>query len=626
MFVTPRYRRVIVFLIQLGLVAASYVSSFVLRFDLDVDLVPWDVVGKTLPLLILVRMGPLWFFRLYQGIWRYVSVGDLIEILKATTVGSIAFIVLLVPIFGLQEFPRAVLLLDWAGTIFLLSGVRLSIRIFRERFGEAANINREFKRLLIVGAGDAGAALCAQVLRNPAFGFKPVTFVDDDSRKVGNTIQRVPVAGQIKDISRVVVEYRVDSIVIAIPSATSQEMRHLVDVCQQAQVPFKILPHTLDILGGTVRLSHIREVDPVDLLGRPPAKLDRKAIQAFINGKRILITGAAGSVGSELARQIVALEPELLVLVDNAESPLFLLEAEIRADFPGASVTARVADVAGLGGASAVMTNKPQVVYHAAAYKHVPMMEAASAEAVRNNVGGTYVMAQCSIDAGVETFILVSTDKAVNPTSVMGATKRLAELMIQEINVAESTQFKTVRFGNVIGSNASVVPIFKNQIARGGPVTVTHRDATRYFMSLPEAAGLILQASAVGAGGQIFVLDMGDPIRIIAIAETLITLSGFKPNDDVDIVFTGLRPGEKLTEQLNYKEENFQSTGYEKLLMMRTGSPDRKVLSGVEGLLRTLPDLDAAEVKKSLQRLVPEYQPNTLIDTFAGHSGFDGGE
>jgi FlaA1/EpsC-like NDP-sugar epimerase len=605
-----RYRRVLIFLIQLGLVVASYTVSFVLSLDLEPSRVPADVILETLPLLIFVRMASLALFSLYRGLWRYVSVVDMVQIIKATTISSLLFVALEIPIFGLEEFPRSVFIIDWAGNIFLLTGIRLVVRIGRERFRPMLDGTDSSKRILIIGAGDAGAALCRQARRNPSYGFRPVAFVDDDPSKAGMTIHGVPVAGRSKDISRVVEEYRADSAVITIPSATSSQMRALVENCQRAQVPFKVLPAISAILDGTVSISRIRDVDPVDLLGRPPARLDRAVIQESIHGKRILITGAGGSVGSELTRQIAGLEPELLVLVDHAENSLFFLEAEIRSLFPDMALVARIADVTDEGSIAKLMQeHRPQTVFHAAAHKHVSLMEDTPAEAVRNNVGGTYAVARCAQNAGAQVFLMVSTDKAVSPTSVMGASKRLAELLVQEMNGQGSTRFVSVRFGNVLGSNASVVPIFKQQIASGGPVTVTHRDVERYFMSIYEAAGLILQAAAVGTGREIFVLDMGEPVRIVTLAETMISLSGLKPHDDIDIVFTGLRPGEKLSEDLRFEGESLQPTEYEKLLVVKGGQAVG-VLPKVGAFLLALPALGPEEVKAHLKRLVPEYQPS----------------
>ena len=605
------YRKALIVLVQLVLVIASFLGSFALQANLEIDQIPDDLVLKTLPFLAVVRIGSLALFRLFRGLWRYVGIPDLLQIIKATTASSTVFVVLVVVFFGDQGFPRSVFFLDWAGNIFLLSGVRLFVRLVRERFRLVADANGTFKRLLIVGAGNAGAALCAQAQSGRIFRSKPVVFVDDDRSKVGTTILGVPVAGLCKDLPRVVREHRVDSAVIAIPSATPSQMRSLVEVCQRANIPFKILPPESDILDGAIRVSRIRDVDPVDLLGRATARLDRGAIQGFIREKRILITGAAGSVGSELARQIAVFQPGLLLLIDRAENPLFFLESELRRVFADVPLVAQVGDVTDWEEMRRLMAERrPQVVFHAAAYKHVPLMELTPAQAVKNNIGGTYVIAKSAQNADAETFVLVSTDKAVKPTSVMGATKRVAELVIQEMNQQGPMRLMSVRFGNVIGSNASVVPIFKQQIADGGPITVTHPDAQRYFMSISEAAGLILQAGSIGKGTETFVLDMGEPVRIVALAETLISLTGLKPYGDIDIVFTGPRPGEKLSEELHLDEEDLQPTGYEKLLVLNSNRLPTKVVAEVEDFLRSLPGLEAEEVKSRLRRLVPEYQPS----------------
>ena len=603
------HRKLLVALIQLGLVLVSFVGSFVLRLDLNLGNVPTDVLMKALPLLIIVRMTTLGMSGLFQGMWRYVSVVDLVKIIRATTISSVLFVVLGLLIFGLDGIPRSVFFLDWVGNILLLGGARLGVRVVRERFHPMVGGDGTFKRLLIIGAGDAGAALCKQAFTSPILRYRPVVFVDDDYNKVGNSIQGIPVAGTVKDIAKVVGEYRVESAVIAIPSASSSQMRALVEQCTKSGIPFKVLPSTSDILDGNVNINRVRDVDPIDLLGHPPAHLDRMAIQGSIQSRRILVTGAAGSVGSELTRQIAALEPEILVLIDHAENPLFFLEAEIRSNFPDTPMVALVADITDQLSITRLMAEyRPQVVFHAAAHKHVPLMEQSPAEAVKNNIGGTLAVASCAQAAGVETFVMVSTDKAVKPISVMGATKRVTELIVQEMNGLGSTRFVSVRFGNVLGSNASVVPIFTQQIAQGGPLTVTHPDVQRYFMSISEAASLILQSGAVGSGGEIFILDMGEPVRIVTLAETMITLSGLKPYEDIDIIFTGLRPGEKLTEELYDSEEISSFPGYEKLMVLQR-KPQSGVIVGVEAFLKELPSLDSQQIKARLAEITPEYRP-----------------
>ena len=605
-----KYRRPLAILLQLGLVVAAYIFAFIMRLDLDAGDVPWDLVFKTLPILIAFRMVSLGMFRLFQGLWRYVSVVDLVQIVKATTYGSALFAALEITIFGLDDFPRSVFFIDWAGNIFLLSGVRLAIRLMRERFRPVGREVKTFQRLLIVGAGDSGAELCKQALSSPVFRTKPVAFVDDDPQKVGGTIMGVPIAARCADLKRVAADYEVDTAIIAIPSATPAQKLSLVELCQDARLPLKIVPSTAGLLDSPISISRVRDVDPADLLGRPPARLDRDAVRRFVSGKTIMVTGAAGSVGSELAKQLACLQPELLVLIDHSENSLMFLEIELRETFPGTQLVPQIAEVTDEPEIRKIMArHRPDVVFHAAAHKHVPLMERTPGEAVKNNVGGTYVLARCAQEAGVGTFVLVSTDKAVKPVNVMGASKRLSEMVVQEMNNAGLTRFVSVRFGNVLGSNASVVPIFKQQIANGGPVTVTHPDVDRYFMSVSEAASLILQAGVVGDGGETFVLDMGDPIRIVTLAETLIALSGLRPYEDVDVVYTGLRPGEKLSEELLGTDDDFLPTGYEKLLMLRTTSPQDSAVARVEQLLQDVHGMDGAQVKSRLQDLVPEYHP-----------------
>ena len=559
--------------------------------------------------LITARLASFLLFRLDRGIWRYVSLVDLEQIIKATLLSSLTFLVLVAVAFGLDEVLVPVIVLDWASAVGLLSGTRLAIRILRERSRKLDASRTDFKRLLIVGAGEAGAHLCAQLIRSPGFRLKPVAFIDDDPGKVGNAIQGVPIAGTTKQIPRVVEEYVPQSIVIAIPSSSPSQMRYLVKICQESRLPFKILPATSDMLDGNVSITRARDVDPVDLLGRSPARLDRRVMRDLINGRRILVTGAAGSVGSELSRQIAAFEPGMLILVDHVENELFFLEDEVSSDFPNVSLAAEVVDVTNEAEVNRIMLErKPVIVFHAAAHKHVPLMERTPAEAVRNNVGGTYTVAKASGQIGVETFVLVSTDKAVKPSNIMGATKRAAELLIHNLNNEYLTQYKAVRFGNVVGSNASVVPIFKRQLARGGPITVTHPDATRYFMSLSEAAGLILQAGVIEGGGGTFVLDMGEPINILSLAETLIELSGLQ-KQDIRIEFTGLRAGEKLSEELTYEQESLEPTGYDKLHVLRNNKPPREILREVEKILEKLPRSTPEQVRAGLNQIVPEYRP-----------------
>jgi len=604
-----RYRKLLVIAIQATLVTIAFLSAVALRQDLAFEPVPMKTVLAALPILVAVRTGSLGIFGLHQGLWRYVSVSDLLQIIKASTVGSLILAGLVLIFFDRDYFPPGLLIMDWAANILLLGGMRMFVRVLRERI--LPNTREESqRRLLIVGAGAAGAELCRQALNQRSSSYIPVAFVDDDPGKLGTSIFSVPIAGRCEEISAVVQHHSVDIAIIAIPSATHAQRLSLVQFCDQARIPFRILPSEPNYMDNAVNINRVKEVDATDLLSRPTANLDTEAIRKFIGGKRVLVTGAAGSVGSELARQIASFSPALLCLIDRAENPLMFLEIDIRTTFPDVFVVDQVGDVADQVEMARVMaTHKPDVVFHAAAHKHVHLMERTPGEAVKNNIGGTYVTAKCAQDAGVGTFVFVSTDKAVKPSSVMGATKRAAELVIQSLNQEGPTRFISVRFGNVLGSNASVVPIFKQQIAAGGPLTVTDRNAERYFMSISEAAGLILQAGSLGAGGEIFVLDMGEPVKILALAETLIRLAGLKPYQDVDIVFTGLRSGEKLTEELHFDTEDFQPVGYDKLMVLRDTEELSSSLADVDDLLRVVSHMEGEEVRERLRKLVPEYRP-----------------
>ena len=467
----------------------------------------------------------------------------------------------------------------------------------------------KIRRLLIVGAGSAGFALCRDAKKHPELGYFPVGFIDDDPRKRDVSLLGTRYLGNRHDIPQVVTDQEIDTIVIAIPSASPGQIRGIIEQCRGVKVPVRTLPSVKSILDGNVSVNMLQEVEITDLLGRDPVELDRDAIRKSLHGKRVLITGAAGSIGSELASQVAITHPEMMVLLDHAENHLFFLEAEIRDVFPDLSFVALVADVSDEVAIARVFSEyRPHVVFHAAAHKHVPLMERTPAEAVRNNVGGTYCVLRNAQDAGVETFVLVSTDKAVNPSSIMGATKRLAELMVQEMDSSGNMRALSVRFGNVLGTNASVVPIFKQQIANGGPVTVTHRNAQRYFMSISEAVGLILQAGSVATRGAIFIMEMGEPVNILGLAEMMISLSGLKPYEDIEVVFTGLRPGEKLQEELHLASEIFAPTQYEKLLVLKGDGYGKGVVQKVEEFLHELPVMEIGQVRSRLNELVPEYQ------------------
>lgn len=610
-----RRKRVQIFIIQLLVVLLAYSGSFIVRFDFvptSIPQVQWDMFLQGIPVLIVVRMGALWYFNLYRGLWRYVSVFDLVQIAKSSVVSSLLFTGFVLLWFDSGPYPESILLLDFAANLLGLAGVRVLSRLRWERQGPAPIVSEaNIQRLLVIGAGDAGVSICREALRNNRWGYKPVALVDDDVHKVGDAIFDVPIVGTTEDIADVARSVSADVAILAIPSASLEQRRAIIEKCLAIGLPFRVLPAVAQVLREEAMLGQVRDIEPEDLMVRPPAILDNELIDSAIRGKRVLVTGAAGSVGSELFKQIVAAQPELIVGVDHSENPLLMLDKTIRAQHPNIPIATIVADVADPAQLGPIFSQyKPAFVFHAAAFKHVAFMEDSPAQALRNNVGGTINVARCSIDHSVEQFILVSTDKAVKPTSVMGATKRIAELLVRSFNDESPTAFTIVRFGNVLGSNGSVVPIFKEQIERGGPLTVTDRETTRFFMSIPEAAGLILQATAMSAGGDIFQLDMGEPVKILELAETMITLSGYQPYEEMDIVFTGLKPGEKLHEQLAEPHETFSGTIHPKLFASEAMVADASFLERVKQLLSTLDGSEtAAQTKQHIHQLLPEYSP-----------------
>ncbi len=506
-----------------------------------------------------------------------------------------------------QRAIEGVIMLDLFLTIMVLAGFRMLIRMYHEEF--FAEPGESLKRLLIVGAGNAGEALARELLRDRVNRFHVVGFVDDDPAKQGMSIHGVTVLGRVDDLPRLCEKHSIDEIAIAMPSASRKRLRQVVQICQGTKLRFQTVPSITDIASGKLRVSQIRDVDINDLLGRDVVELELAQIEAFLKDKVILVTGAGGSIGSEMCRQVCQFGPARLVLVEQAENPLFEIERELRASHPGVPLEVVVRDITDKERIEPVFARfRPQVVIHAAAHKHVPLMELNCGEAIKNNVFGTMVVADAADRSGVETFVMISTDKAVNPTSIMGASKRIAEMYIQDLNTTSGTHFVTVRFGNVLGSNGSVVPIFRRQIAAGGPVTVTHPEMKRYFMTIPEASQLVLQAATMGQGGEIFVLDMGEPVKIEHLARELITLSGFRPDEDIEIVYTGMRPGEKLFEELSIAGEDMVPTRHPKIGIWKNIPKDRQTLRAeITELLCISPSQDRQAIVAGIRRLVPEY-------------------
>ncbi len=610
-----KYRRVLIVLIHGGLIALSYFLAFVSRLDFIfyrsheyLYLFTW-----TLPFLLALRLLACHYFNLYQGLWRFVGIKDLKDIIKASLLGTLLFAIFIFLAIRGEGFPRSILVIDFAYNIILLGGVRMLVRIFREH---VTHIQVEDvpdrKHVLIVGAGAAGEMILREIKTNPRLGYNPRGFVDDDKNKFKTTIHGVSVLGDTDQLDELVKKYHIAEVIIAIPSAGSRTIRNIVNKCKTVGVTSKTLPFIGDLIEGKASVSQIRDVAIEDLLGREPVRLDMSLIGQELAGRVILITGAAGSIGSELARQTARFQPKKIILFDQSENDLFHLEMALNQDGPVAEFLAVIGDIRDKDRVRQCLErHKPSYIFHAAAYKHVPLMEVNPVEAVKNNIFGTQILAEMASEYGVDKFVLISSDKAVRPTNVMGATKRVAELILQaKSHSGASTQFLAVRFGNVLGSNGSVIPIFQKQIATGGPVTITHPDITRYFMTIPEATLLVIQAGAMGRGGEIFLLEMGESMKIKDLAENLIYLSGLTSGLDIDIVYTGLRPGEKLHEELLVAGEGIKKTHHDKIWVLNGQDIDAEKLSARIRKLEILCQTgDNNEIKRLLKELVPEYQP-----------------
>jgi FlaA1/EpsC-like NDP-sugar epimerase len=574
-----------------------------------------DVILVTWPYVVLLQYACLAAFGVPRMSWRYVSMRDAARILCAGSVSTAILVALRLslPALDVKLFiiPLGVLAMNFALAFLGLVGVRALRRLQGEaQLRRQRATGTERVRVLLIGAGEAGVLVAREIANRPDLGLHAVGFLDDDPRKVGTRIGGLPVLGRTADVGAIAERKRVDRALLTIANAPGAQIRRITELCRDAKLETKIIPGIYEIVGDKVNLSRIREVAIEDLLGREPVRLDEDIVGASISSRVVLVTGAGGSIGSELCRQVARYGPERLVLVERFENALFEIHRELSAAFPHVPIDPRIADVCDARRMTQIFEScKPELVFHAAAHKHVPMMEWNCGEAVKNNVGGTRVIGELADRFGVQRFVLISTDKAVNPTSVMGATKRVAEIYIQALSQRSSTRFVTVRFGNVLGSAGSVIPIFQQQIARGGPVRVTHPEMRRYFMTIPEASQLVMQAGAMGQGGEIFILDMGEPVRIVDLARDLITLSGLRPGEDVDIEFTGVRAGEKLFEELSTDAEHADKTKHPKVFIGRIKPHD---LDAVEAGLEAL--LEAAEggvvelVRTVLGQIVPEYR------------------
>lgn len=616
------YRRVLVIGVHLALWTVALALALLVRFEFDIPRAYFGFVPKLLALSLAIRGLMHWRLGLFHGLWRYSGSRDLLSLIKAATLSS-ALLAAAWAFGGSGVFPRSVFVLDYVFSIMIVGGLRFGIRTIHDVTLQSAappsGTDSARRRILVLGAGDAGEMLVREIVRTHARRYETVGFLDDSSAKQGEQIHGIPVLGPISEVANQIHARRVDEVILAIPSMPGREMRRIVELCRPTGVTLRTVPGLDSLIDGTVTVSQLAEVKIEDLLGREPVKLDTAAIDGFLEDRVVLVTGAGGSIGSELCLQIARFSPKRLILVEQAENNLFEVHRALRASFPDLEAVPYIADVCDTKRLEAVFeAERPAVVFHAAAHKHVPMMESNPGEAIKNNVFGTKKVADTAARFGVATFVMVSTDKAVNPTSVMGVSKRTAEIYVQALSQRTETQFVTVRFGNVLGSAGSVIPIFKQQIAQGGPVTVTHPDMKRYFMTIPEACQLILQAGTMGRGGEIFILDMGEPVKIVDLARDLIRLSGFTPEEDIGIAFTGMRPGEKLFEELSFDAEKAEKTRHDKIFVGTFRPyPWDEVERGLAELHALSDGSSGIRIRQAFQQLVPEYTPEALAPSDA---------
>ncbi|MBL8678063.1 MAG: polysaccharide biosynthesis protein [Myxococcales bacterium] len=596
--------------VYVGLWVLSYIGSFILRFEFSPPRLYLDTLWGTLLPLLVARLLGYGLLGMFQGMWRYTSGHDLRALVKAATLSSILFSAWVI-FTKTPDFPRSILVMDWAGNVMLIGGLRFLIRSLNEASVRVDRERAQHKRVLIVGAGNAGEMLVREIQRSALDRYEPVGFLDDNAAKVGARIHGVPVLATVEHIADVVARHDVHEIIVAVPSATRAQMKAILDRASAVNVHVRTIPGMSQLINEQVSVQQLRDVQIEDLLGREPVSLDESSIHSAVRGARVLVTGAGGSIGSEICRQVSRFECKTLVLVEQAENALYEIHRELSQKFPKVTLVPVIADVTDRARMDAVFReHRPHAVFHAAAHKHVPMMEWNPGEAVKNNVFGTRTVADLADAYGADRFVMISTDKAVNPTSVMGTTKRVAEIYVQALSQRSKTRFVTVRFGNVLGSNGSVIPLFKEQIARGGPVTVTHPEMKRYFMTIPEACQLVLQAGAMGEGGEIFILDMGEPVKIVDLAKDLIRLSGLREGEDIEIQFSGLRPGEKLFEELSVESEHADRTKHPKIFVGKfrphLWSDMTNILAGLESVRDPH---DADEVRAALRAIIPEYTP-----------------
>lgn len=601
-------------IVDLLLIFCSYFVAFIFRFkytniSIAEIVVMYESYISKIFLMSLIFIGIFMAFKQYKSIWSIASIDEFLRGIIATGLGT--SVVLIISYLDKRRIPLMVTIMAGIMIMVFCNGIRIGWRVGRRTLMFITDrSNGSCKRVLVVGAGGAGALVANEYKKNPQYKKKVVAFVDDSWVKKGIYVSGIKVLGDRYDISTVVEEQRIDEIIIAISELNEVELKKILDECKKTTAQVKIMPGVSEVIDGKFSVKKIRDVDVEDLLGREPIKLDFSGISSYIENKVIMVTGGGGSIGSELCRQIARFNPKELIIFDIYENNAYDLQNELLRKYENLNLKTLIGSVRDRKRLNSIFKEyRPQVVFHAAAHKHVPLMEDSPGEAIKNNVLGTLNTAELASEYGVERFVLISTDKAVNPTNVMGATKRMCEMVIQSIDKESNTEFVAVRFGNVLGSNGSVVPLFKKQIAEGGPVTLTHKDITRYFMTIPEASQLVLQAGAYAKGGEIFVLDMGQPVKIYDLAENLIRLSGYIPNEEIEIKVTGLRPGEKLYEELLMNEEGLSETPHKKIFIGRPGEFNlEKVKNNINTLLDVVKLGNKEKLREKLQEVVPTYK------------------
>jgi len=610
-------RRISLMLIDICIVILASVGALIVRFEFSMSAVPkyyMEIIWEMLPFMLPVAIAVFSFFRMYTTLWYYAGGTELLYLTAACIVDTLLNTLMVLLVYRKIDYP---LPRSW----YFLYGAFLLILMVVGRFSQRGvktlsnrrHQTEKMKRVLIVGAGEAGNAIIKEIVNSRYVNMKIVGIVDDDKTKKGKYLHGIKVIGDRNDIIDIAESRRVDEIIIAMPSTSAYEMKQILDICKETGCELKRLPGMFQLVNGDVSISKLKDVDVNDLLGREPIKVDLDSIMGYVSGKVVMVTGGGGSIGSELCRQVASHNPKQLVIVDIYENTTYDIQLELKRKYPDLDLVVLIASIRNTKRIDDIFrTYRPEIVYHAAAHKHVPLMEDSPNESVKNNVLGTWKVVQAADKYKVKRFVMISTDKAVNPTNIMGATKRICEMIIQTYNNRSETEYVAVRFGNVLGSNGSVIPLFKKQIEEGGPVTVTHPDIIRYFMTIPEAVSLVLQAGAYAKGGEIFILDMGEPVKIVDLAKNLILLSGHKPNEDIQIVFTGLRPGEKLYEEMLMKEEGMQDTENK---LIHIGKP---IQMDEERFLRQLEELkeyvvtEPDDIREWVQRIVPTYSIQNL--------------